>query len=177
MRKCLLGIVLFLLTSACQQEKPAAEKRFDVQTVGMSTVQLVPKAGQSPYCLVFSVSEKGVVRHLTITDTQESIECKAGQPIGGVTFRFPPKEGKVRIWVIFSDRPLKAGPMASQFHELVAQNPNFQAMDLRAPGTVQIETTEYTPVEGPEPEVVVGSEVTGDNKAASSADAPTKTVE
>ncbi len=174
MQKRFLWIGLLLLASACQSNKPAQDKRVELQAVGTSTVQIVPKAGQSPYCLVFSVSEKGVVRQLTITETRQSITCKAGEPIGGVTFRFPPEEGKVRIWVIFSDRPLEADPMASQFHDLVSQNPNFQAMDLRAPGTVQIETVEYTPVEGPEPEVVVGSEVTGDNKPASSADAPKK---
>jgi len=166
MKYRIMGALVFALLCSCQSTKQAPERRIDLISVGMSTVQLIPRANQPPYCLVFSVSEKGVVRQLTITDERVSVECPAGKPIGNVTFRLPPNEGKVRLYTIMSDRPLPSGPMATQFHDLVEENPNFRAMDLRAPGQVSIETIEYTPVEGPEPEVVMGSTVTDDGGLA-----------
>ena len=106
---------------------------------GPASIEILPSAGQPPYCLVFTVSEKGIVRQLTMSPSNESIPCAAGQPIGGTAYRIPPAEGKVRVHVILSDRKLDATPIAGQVREL-GRSPGFSAMDLRAPGRVVLET-------------------------------------
>jgi len=112
--------------------------------VGPSSIKLIPAAGQPAFCLAFTMAESGVVRQLTPLEPNEAIPCPAGAPIGGVTYRIPPAEGKVRVFVVFSDRRIDGHPVAVQVRELGA-TPGFSAMDLRAPGNVALEKLELKP--------------------------------
>jgi hypothetical protein len=145
MRRALV-VLAALLLSGCTPSKSATVKRAQIEEVGAAAVKFIPAENQPPYCLIFTVSEKGVVRQLTRNAEKTSVPCEAGKPIGGVVYRIPPAEGRIRAHLIFSDRKLDAAPMANQVHELAAQNPKFMALDLRAPGQVMIETLEFTPM-------------------------------
>ncbi|HSN97741.1 MAG TPA: hypothetical protein VLS89_05560, partial [Candidatus Nanopelagicales bacterium] len=85
-----------------------------------------------------------------------------GQPIGGLTYRIPAAEGKVRIYVLFSDQPVKADPIAAQVYEVASTGRLVTAMDLRVPGKVQVEALEFTPSAGDVAEAVQGDAVTRD---------------
>lgn len=141
-RFCVLSLALLL---GCTPSKSATPKRAEIQEVGATSVKFIPAAGQPPYCLIFTVSDRGIVRQLTMNRDNTAVSCAAGKPVGNATFRIPLEEGRIRAHLIFSDRKLDANPMALQIHELAAENPTFTALDLRAPGTVVIETLEYTP--------------------------------
>jgi hypothetical protein len=137
------ALVLALLPlSACTQ--PPASHRAEIVALGPSTIQVVPAEGQLPFCLLYSASETGVVRQLTMSEAASSFECPARQPIGGVRYEIPKGEGKVRIYVIFSDKKLEAAPVSAQVHEM-GRRGGLTAMDLRAPGNVVLETLEFTP--------------------------------
>jgi hypothetical protein len=135
--------LLTVVLAACSPSRPAT-RRAAIQATGPASIKIVPGEGQPPFCLAFTVSEKGVVRQLTMSPENLSFPCKAGEPVGGVEYRIPPAEGKVRIHVIFSDRKLDAAPLAAQVNEMGA-SPGFSAMDLRAPGKVVLETLEWSP--------------------------------
>jgi hypothetical protein len=136
------GLLLaLLLVPACTQ--PPAAHRAEVVKLSPSTIQVVPAEGQPPFCLAYTASEKGVVRHLT-SSAASSLECPARQPIGGVRYEIPKGEGKVWIYVIFSDKQLEAAPISAQVHEM-GRGGGLTAMDLRAPGNVVLETLEFTP--------------------------------
>jgi hypothetical protein len=113
--------------------------------VGSAQVEVVPAKGQLPYCLVFTESEKGVLRQLTMNFEDQAVPCEAGAPIGGTTYKIPPREGKVRVYVVFADRPIKAANIAQRLNELHGEKKVLTAMDLRAPGQVAIDTLEYAP--------------------------------
>jgi hypothetical protein len=157
-----LALIPLALLSSCSPPEGQGGRRAEIREVGPATLKLLPAAGQLPFCLVFTASERGVVRQLTMTEDGLSIPCKAGEPIGNVTYRIPPEEGKVRIYVVFSDQQMKAVPIATQIHELVRAGQPLTAMGLRAPGAVQIEALEFAPSAEAEPIVVVGSAVAGD---------------
>ena len=142
----MLAVIALAWVVGCTPSKAPTTKRAELQEVGAATVKFIPAENQPPYCLLFTVSAKGVVRQLTMNRENTSVPCEAGKPIGGVEYRIPPAEGKIRAHLIFSDRKLEAAPMARQVHELASQNPNFMALDLRAPGQVMIETLEFTPM-------------------------------
>ena len=140
-----LLLALLILSPACAPSKAPA-RRAGIVSLGPSTIHVVPAEGQPPYCLVYSASATGVVRLLTMNAAGTMFECPAGQPIGGVAYEIPPAEGKVRIYVIFSDRALEAAPLSAQVHEM-GTRAGLTAMDLRAPGNVVLETLELTPSE------------------------------
>jgi hypothetical protein len=131
-----------ILLATCSPRPPGASRRAALQAAGPASIKIVPSEGQPPFCLAFTVSQKGVVRQLTMSPANESIPCKAGEPVGGTDYRIPPGEGRVRVHVVFSDRALDATPLAAQVHELGA-SPGFSAMDLRAPGQVILETLDW----------------------------------
>ncbi|MCC6554424.1 MAG: hypothetical protein IT372_15710 [Polyangiaceae bacterium] len=158
MRRWMTAAIPLWLLVSCSQ--PGAEKpgrRAEIQEAGPATIKVVPAGGQLPFCLVFTASERGVVRHLTMTEEGVSIPCKAGEPIGGVTYRIPPQEGKVRVYVVFSDQAMKSSPIAAQIHELFTAGQQLTAMDLRAPGAVHLEALQFTPSLAGETIDVVGS--------------------
>jgi hypothetical protein len=142
LRFCVVALPLLL---GCTPSKSSTAKRAEIQEVGASTVKFVPAENQPPFCLLFTVSERGVVRQLTINREKTSMPCEAGKPIGNTVYRIPPEEGKIRAHLIFSDRALESSPLATQVHDLAASNPKFMALDLRAPGQMMVETLEFTP--------------------------------
>jgi hypothetical protein len=109
---------------------------------------IVPAEHQPPYCLAFTASELSVVRQLTMNPENESLPCPAGEPVGGTDYRIPAAEGKVRVYLVFSDRKLDAGPIAAQIREL-GRSGGLTAMDLRAPGQVLLETLAFDPAAAP----------------------------
>jgi hypothetical protein len=138
------ALLLSALIAACSPAREAAPRRAAIQASGPASIRILPAEHQLPYCLVFTASESGVIRQLTMTPANESIPCPAGEPIGGTDYRIPPGEGRVRVHVVFSDRALDALPIGVQVHEL-GSSPTFSAMDLRAPGQVLLETLDFTP--------------------------------
>ena len=107
------AFVLSMMLAACPEMK-APTHRVELRKLSGTTVQLVPFQGQLLYCLVFTISSSGVIRQLTMNPENSAIDCPANVPIGGVSYRFPVTEGKVRIYVFFFDRKLKASSIAAQ---------------------------------------------------------------
>lgn len=118
--------------------------RTELKTLSGSTVEFIPKPGQLPYCLLYTVSEKGVIRQLTMTRENRSIKCEAGKRIYNASFRVPAEEGKIRAYVIFSDQRIQAGSVAQQLYDL-RDKPRVSGMDFRAPGAVAVDVIDFTP--------------------------------
>lgn len=154
MRKLGLGVLplTFLLASCPQTSTPS--HHVEIRTLGGNSAQLIPTRGQLPYCLVFTIAANGTIRQLTMSHDDRSISCPAERPIGGVRYRFPINEGRVRIVVLFSDRKLDAGSVAEQIMEKGAL-PTLSATELRLPGRVVVEVLDLSPI--PEPEESVGT--------------------
>ncbi len=152
MRKLGLGILPLtsLLVSCPQTSTPS--RRVEIRTLGGNSAQLIPTQGQLPYCLVFTIAANGIIRQLTMSHDDRSISCPADKPIGGVRYRFPISEGRVRIFVLFSDRKLEAGSVAEQVLEK-GPSPTLNATDLRLPGQVNVEILEFSPMADAEPSV------------------------
>ncbi|MFP2897123.1 hypothetical protein [Corallococcus sp. 4LFB] len=134
---------------SCDSVKPPAKvTRARVKRTGPATMEVIPVAGQLPYCLLFTTSEKGVIRQLTLTREKRSIRCDGNKPIADTRFRVPVQEGKVRVYVFFSDEPVPSGWVAQQLYEL-RDRERITAMDLRLPGRIFVETLEFTPEKSP----------------------------
>jgi hypothetical protein len=103
----------------------------------------VPREGNPPYCLVYSIAERGTIRQLTMNDSNESFECPAGAAIGDAKYRIPKSEGKARIFAVFTDQKLSATTVATQIGDL--GTPNFSPLDLRIPGKAVSDVIEFTP--------------------------------
>jgi hypothetical protein len=167
--------VVALGAMGCQQEqKPVVPTRAELRAVSGSTVELIPKEGQHPYCMLFTVSEKGIIRQLTMTRENRSIKCPAGKRIYNSSFRVPVEEGKIRAYIIFSDQRIQAGSVAQQLYDL-RDKERVTAMDFRLPGSVAVEMLEFTPKEGGEP--VTGAVVGTTDLAAEGSQAETQTDE
>jgi hypothetical protein len=144
--------VLALVLAACPEPKPPA-RRAEIRKISPTTVQIVPTQGQLPYCLVFTIAAKGVIRQLTMSRENQSFQCPADAPIGGVTYRFPINEGRVRIYILFSDQKLSANSVAGQIVEK-STAAILPVTDLRLPGRATAEVLEFLP--GAEVEPTVG---------------------
>jgi hypothetical protein len=167
--------VVALGLMGCQQEqKPAIATRAEIKTLSGSTVEFVPKDGQHPYCMLFTVSEKGIIRQLTMTRENRSIKCDAGKRIYNSSFRVPVEEGKIHAYIFFSDQRIQAGSVAQQLYDL-RDKPRVSAMDFRLPGSVAVEMLEFTPKAGGEP--VTGAVVGTTELAAEGVQAETQTEE
>ncbi|WP_375761121.1 hypothetical protein [Corallococcus exercitus] len=143
------GLLTVLALSAgfvsCDDAKPPAKpKRAQVKRTGPATMEIIPAGGQLPYCMLFTTSEKGVIRQLTPTRENRAIRCDANQPVANTSFRVPVQEGKVRVYVFFSDESVPTGWVAQQLYEL-RDRERITAMDLRLPGRISMETLEFTP--------------------------------
>jgi hypothetical protein len=171
MRGWQLGIILFFaaVLAGCSTSKSAADQRAEVRAVGRESIQILPTAGQLAYCLAFTASESGVVRQLTMPPDRMSVPCPEGQPVGGLVYKIPAREGKVKIYLLFSDQQLKADPIAAQVYELASSGRAVTVMDLRAPGKVQLGMLEFTPAAGPAAQAVEGDAVTRDAGAGDAA--------
>lgn len=140
-------VALLGLVGCGKAEPPARVQRVALTQKSPNTFELVPATDQPPYCHVFTTTATGVIWLQTPTQDQMSIDCPAGQTITGVPLRVPKHEGKVKVYVIFSDRRLEAGPLQMQIQEAVQQHKTVSAVDLRAPGRVLVELVEFTPIE------------------------------
>jgi len=139
--------LLAVVALGCQGGRDERPTRAEVRKTGPATMEVVPRDGQLPYCMLFTVSEKGVIRQLTLTRENRSIRCDANKPVAHTSFRVPVQEGKVKVYIFFSDDRIPAGPVAQQLYDLRA-NERINAMDLRLPGRVFVETLEFTPEDG-----------------------------
>lgn len=124
-----------------QDDKPT---RAQIRKTGPATMEVIPSDGQLPYCMLYTVSEKGVIRQLTLTKENRSIRCDAKKPVANTSFRIPTQEGKVKVYVFFSDDRIPAGPVAQQLYDLRAQE-HISAIDLRLPGRVHVEMLDFVP--------------------------------
>lgn len=129
--------------SGKKMERPV---RAQLRKTGPALVEVVPTEGQLPYCMLYTVSEQGVIRQLTLTRENRSIRCDANKPVANTSFRIPVQEGKVKFYIFFSNDRIDAGPVAQQLHDLRNQE-RISAMDMRMPGRVFMETLEFTPEE------------------------------
>ncbi len=167
--------------AGCPDAKPPAKVvRAQVKRTGPATMEIIPAEGQLPYCMLFTMSEKGVIRQLTLTRENRSIRCDANRPVANTSFRVPVQEGMVRVYVFFSDERVPAGSVAQQLYDL-RDRERVTAMDLRLPGRVFVETLEFTPEVG-EPEqtgeiVGAGGVVTSDGGTAPDAGTRALTME
>ncbi|MBJ6759217.1 hypothetical protein JGU66_00490 [Myxococcaceae bacterium JPH2] len=172
------ALALAALATGCTNNKPPERSaRAQVRAIQGAQVEVLPAEGQLPYCLLYSMSEKGVIRQLTMTRENQSVRCEPQKPIGHTRFRIPVQEGKVRLFVFFTDDPIPAGPVAQQLFDLRNQD-RISAMDLRLPGKVFVETLEFTPHDGGDAghERGSGSVVLSDGGTSASADAGADTV-
>lgn len=142
--RALAPLALAIVVVACSKPAPAPS-RVRVEREGSASFRVSPTAGQLPFCLVFSTSSKGVVRQLTMSPKNASVDCTAGAPIGGVTYTAPPSDGATRVYVVFSDQAIEATPIAQQIHEIAEHGGVVTAMDLRAPGQLAIDSFELAP--------------------------------
>jgi hypothetical protein len=159
-RARLVAVGAAVLVGACSKAPPAAPARMEIRRVTGNIVQFIPAPDQLRYCLIYTTSEKGVTRQLTMTVGNTSVPCPPGEPVLGLRYRIPADEGRVQVQVLFSDQRLDAAQVALQVVEMA--KPNFNPMDLRVPGHVLLETLEFIPSEEPSPtvgEVVVESKV------------------
>lgn len=132
--------------ASCSPKPQPPIQRIEVRRLTGQTVELIPAGGQLPYCLVFTTSERGVTRQLTMTHGNRSVSCEAGKPLGGVKYRIPVEEGTVKIRTFFSDQKLNAASVAQQLIELQGRN-DFGAMDLRLPGRVHLDVQTLVPLQ------------------------------
>lgn len=140
---------------ACEKRNGNQVARAEVRKVTENTFEILPTEGQMPYCLVFTRSDTGIIRQLTMTHENKSVRCEAGKAVGGVRFRIPVDEGAVKVHVFFSDQKLNAGSIAQQLYEEKA-NPSFHPMDLRLPGNVVVQSLDFQPQQPSEPAMVGG---------------------
>ncbi|QSQ24014.1 hypothetical protein JY651_03275 [Pyxidicoccus parkwayensis] len=170
--KVLAVAALAAASGSCDGKKVDRPARAQLRKTGPATVEVIPTEGQLPYCMLYTVSEKGVIRQLTLTRENRSIRCDPTKPIANTSFRIPVQEGKVRMYIFFSDDRIPAGPVAQQLYDLRGQD-RINAMDLRLPGRVFVETLEFSPEDTAPPVTgaVVGSDG-GTNGAANGAGAP-----
>jgi hypothetical protein len=146
------AVAVLVLVAGCTDDKnkggPPA--RAQLRKVSGSTIEIVPTEGQLPYCLVYTVSQKGIIRQLTMTRENRSIKCEAGRPIANASFRVPTQEGPVKVYILFSDQRVQAGSIAQQIMDKQNQE-RMTAMDFRLPGQAFLERLEFTPEEGGTP--------------------------
>lgn len=141
--KCLLT-GLALLAVSC--EKPASHAlQLEIRRITDDSFMVIPAKHQLPYCLLFTTSEKGVVRQLTMTHENKSVPCPAGQPIGGVRYRVLPDEGPLTVQVFFSNKKLNAGSVAQQIYEQTKEKRSLDPINLRLPGQVSLVQLTFNP--------------------------------
>jgi len=146
------AVAVLVLVAGCTDDKTKSgpPARAQVRKVSGSTMEIVPTEGQLPYCLVYTVSQKGIIRQLTMTRENRSIKCEAGRPIANTSFRVPMEEGPVKVYILFSDQRVQAGSIAQQIMDKQNQD-RMTAMDFRLPGQAFLERLEFIPEEGGTP--------------------------
>jgi hypothetical protein len=138
-----LALLLGFVVVGCEGRPPPATHRLELRKLSGDLVELVPYEGNPPYCLVYSIAERGTIRQLTMNETNDSFDCPAGAAIGDATYRIPKSEGKARIFAVFTDQKLSATTVATQIGDL--GTPSFSPLDLRIPGKAVSDVIEFTP--------------------------------
>lgn len=148
MKSWIRGALTLALCVACTNPPPPPVRKVEMRKLTGSTVELIPGDIQPlGYCLLYTISERGVVRQLTMNRGNRSVKCEPGKPIGGVSYRIPLDEGTVRVYVLLSNQRLSAGSVAQQIYELAGKGAKISPLDLRVPGEVKVEVMEFTPQE------------------------------
>ncbi len=150
MNRYVLAALPLLMFTGCKPGGTGAtpQKRAELRVLNGSTIEVAPGEGQLPFCLLFTITDHGkppIIRQLTMTHENKSVPCEANRAIGGISYRVPIEEGKVRVLTFFSDSKLVAGSVAQQMYELAANNPRWNTLDLRLPGKVHVESLEFDP--------------------------------
>lgn len=150
---------LILAAVGCEQSR-ASVGRAALVRQGPSLFQVMPAPEQHPYCSIFTISEAGVTRQLTMSRDNLAFDCPAGRAVGYRTWRSPAEEGPVRVLVFFTSQKVNAATIAQQLIEL--KDPRRASLlDMRLPGMASLETLEFTPL--PESPIDEGS-VIGDGE-------------
>ncbi|HVG63223.1 MAG TPA: hypothetical protein VNA24_31960 [Hyalangium sp.] len=146
------AVAVLVLVAGCTEDKSKSgpPARAQLRKVSGSTIEVVPAEGQLPYCLVYTVSQNGIIRQLTMSRENRSVKCEAGKPISNTSFRVPTQEGPVKVYVLFSDQRVHAGSIAQQIVDKQGQE-RMTAMDFRLPGQAFLERLDFTPEEGGTP--------------------------
>src|SRR2546430_1805352 len=120
--------ILTVLGGIACTPKSQATHRMEMRKATNNTVGFVPGKAQLPYCLIFTRSQKGTLRQMTMTRMNQSVSCKPDEPVMNVRFRIPVDEGKVQALVFFSDQRLNATRVAEQLIDYPADR-RLSAMD------------------------------------------------
>jgi hypothetical protein len=136
--------MLLLAGFGCEQSR-ASVSRAALVRQGPSLFQVLPAPEQYPYCSIFTISEAGVTRQLTMSGDNLAFDCPVGRAVGYRTWRAPADEGPVRVLVFFTSQKVNAASIAQQLIEL--KDPRRASLlDMRLPGTAALETLEFTPL-------------------------------
>lgn len=148
-----------LLCSACSTPAPTpVAPRASLSRTGGTTFELLPAAGQHPFCLAYTVSKSGLTRQLTMSPSNQSFECPAGKPVGQHAYRVPLNEGPVRVYVLFTSQAVNAASVSQQLLDATDRQ-RLSVMSLRLPGAATLEALDFSPIEDVAPEVggVIGA--------------------
>lgn len=142
-----------LVLSACSTPAPTpAAPRASLTRTGGTTFEIVPAAGQHPFCLAFTVSRSGLTRQLTMSPSNQSFDCPAGKSVGQHAYRVPLNEGPVRVYVLFTSQAVNAASVSQQLLD-AADRQNVSVMNMRLPGAATLEVLDFAPTEDVAPEV------------------------
>src|SRR5690606_31882985 len=111
LRNGLIAVALLGVVGCKKEAPPEPPAKISINALGENRVEFVPAEGQFPYCHIFTRSDSGVLRQLTMTHDNLSLPCPAGEPVGGVTFRIPANEGPITALVLFTDQQVNGASM------------------------------------------------------------------
>jgi hypothetical protein len=139
------GLVLSAVFAAgCTAPPSAPPHRAELRRTGGTTFELVPTAGQYPFCLAYTVTKAGLTRQLTMSAKNQSFECPAAQPVGHHAFKVPLEDGPVKVMVFFTSQAVNAGSVSQQIIE-ASNRQQLTALNLRLPGSVAIDSLDFAP--------------------------------
>ena len=137
----LLFAIPCLLVACSSPPAGPAPSRAAITYVEGQWWSVAPAAGQLPYCLVIQARGSEVVVPLPVTEDGQSAPCTVGMPIGNKRWPLSTNGAGYKVFVVFSDRPLKGDTVADQIRSRLDEGPHavVTSMDLRAPGQVALE--------------------------------------
>ncbi|MFO0593356.1 MAG: hypothetical protein U0441_37790 [Polyangiaceae bacterium] len=139
-------IVTPLLLGACGAPAATPAPRRASLSTANGQWSVSPTEGQLPYCLLVQARGSELAVPLPIAEDGQSVACPAGKPIGRKSWPVPANNAVYKVFVVFSDRPLKGDTVAEQIRSRLDEGPQavVTSMDLRAPGQVALETLEVS---------------------------------
>lgn len=142
--KARVAATALMLCAACTKEATAPTTRVTLRRTSGATFELVPSAGQPPFCLAFTVSRNGLTRQLTMSSSNTSFNCPAGQPVDARGYKVPLADGPVKVYTLFTSAAVNAASIAQQILE-APDRQHLSAMNLRLPGNAVLDVSEFTP--------------------------------